>query len=74
METQQDLNALIYFYLRETTGTASYYVECLRRGDRPGQAFYNSLSQEDQRRLNGTPHDPFYKAHKIADALDFLTK
>ena len=70
------ISTLVAEYLRETQGSYSYFAMRVRKGDRVGQAFFNSLSHKDQARLRGTSHDPFHKNDKasIYDAVDFLTR
>lgn len=67
---------LIEFYLAETTGTPLIFRANYKDGQRLGQAFFNSLSREDQYRIRGTVYDCFYsdRFSEVAATLDFLTK
>lgn len=76
----QESETLVTWYLMESWGqwghvATNSYRERLRAGQRIGQAFFNSLKNEDQMKLIGTTRDPFYGGQAdVYEALDFLTK
>lgn len=54
------MDTLAELYLDEMGGSRTKYHENLAQGYRNGQAFFNSLSEIDQSRLQGRPEDPFH--------------
>ena len=66
------------WYLRESGGDEHGFRERLGLGQRIGQAFFNSLTREDQRKLINTRWDPFHVEGSLASmhathaAIDFL--
>lgn len=53
---------------------APLFFERRNSGQRIGQAWFNVLSVDDQDKLRGTIHDPFYKDTKVwvIEALRYL--
>lgn len=78
---QHDLVDLIDWYLLESGGDRWRFKHDYGQPFiRLGQAFFNALSIEDQRKLSGSIWDPFYSPGgtegrvDVMLALDFLTK
>lgn len=81
-QNDRDWNAayeLAHWYLKES-GQSYLYLEAEVKFQRLGQAFFNALSYEDQRRIRDTAFNPFYADGRAAEvvairaAVDFLTK
>lgn len=58
-------------FLEQNGGDLERYVVALKV-QRPGQAFFNSLSQRHQNMLRGTEYDPFYDYKLIPKAIEML--
>jgi hypothetical protein len=67
----------LFFELVSEEEDHDYYSDFIVRSatQRIGQAFFNSIPVDYQRRLRGTSHDPFYSSSwmEIYDAVEFLT-
>lgn len=68
------MSTLAEDYLEGHGGSAAEYRARLAGGQRIGQAFFNSLSLDDQVRLRGSLHDPFYFVHgpKLVATITWL--
>ena len=66
--------SLAELYLSGRGGSTLDYTRYLEQGQRIGQAFFNALSGEDQERVRGTIHDPFYhnSNYHIQRAIEWL--
>lgn len=62
-------------YLQENDGDVVKYHKGITEGWRIGQAFFNALSHQDQGRVVGTPHDPFYSIDpaKVEATIQWLS-
>lgn len=77
-----ELIDLCDWYLLESGGDRWKFRKSLENPDlRFGQAFFNCLSESDQKKIRLTPFDPFYlegsrgeTAAAITLTLDFLTR
>ena len=70
MSTQED----VWVYM-ELTGQLKFFRNRINSSHlRIGQAFFNSLEEDDQELLRGTVHDPFYKDDwdSVLAALDVI--
>lgn len=62
------------WYVKESGGDLEKFVSSLRHSHRLGQSFFNALTCEDQDKLRGGLHDPYYGGiSEVMDAVDFLT-
>ena len=61
---------LAELYLQDRGGSLTHFYHQLTKGYRPGQAFFNALSEKDKERLRGTTYDPFYETANFAVVLE----
>ena len=65
-----------FFQLISEEDGHDYKSDFVKRAEneRIGQAFFNTLPPDYQKKIRGTSHDPFYKSNwmEIYDAIDFL--
>lgn len=70
-----EVESLIKAYLQEFGGNYYGYRQWTEYGhQRPGQAFFNALSHQDQSRLRGSIRDPFYmdKISEVENVIEWL--
>lgn len=62
-------------YLDEMGGSRVALINALADEQRPGQAFFNALSERDRERIRGSVVDPFHGGWwKVEDTLDYLIR
>lgn len=66
----------ILLWLDMHGGDREGFIDRMSHGQRLGQAFFNSLSKQDQQRCTGTSFDPFYcdEPFGVHVAMDRLSK